>query len=471
MLIVSKLCALSIPPSVQSYLFPLDTLIQLTRSINAAKGQMSSISPSEAELKAALQALRTQNPTLGIAKLHARLLSEHPDWTVSEKRTRKILQNEGLVLSPDGAGGKSATGSAPYPSSGVIEGLEISKWTSKVQVKYFNKIKGKGLVAAEKIAEGEVVWKEDPFILAPEWSLYDLQMASVACMHCSTPLTSSVLTVPCTGAAKVPSCPARFCNRLCQSRAARIHTLLCPAHNPASVPLLQFARRHEWMALHALAQCTARVLLAEQQDAAAFAADWAVVRGLAQLGMEERAKGGWLGSAEPDRETWKTAHELFVRAFRDPATEPERKRLARVLKKPVGKEVADEIFEYDAFLRGLGRMSLNLEAHGGLYVLHSHVNHSCTPNLSVRHLDQRTALSRITVIARRDIEAGEELFISYVNPELPLEGRRRQLLEWGFGTCKCPRCMMEEQDPTRKAVTQSVPDDLENELKAGLGVM
>lgn len=47
------------------------------------------------------------------------------------------------------------------------------------------------------------------------------------------------------------------------------------------------------MALHALSQCTARILLAEQQDEATFASDWAVVRGLAQLGMEERAKGGW----------------------------------------------------------------------------------------------------------------------------------------------------------------------------------
>lgn len=114
---------------------------------------------------------------------------------------------------------------------------------------------------------------------------------------------------------------------------------------------------------------------------------------------------------------------------------------------------------------------IDLEAHGGLYVLHSHINHSCAPNLSVRHLDQRTALSRITVIARRDIEIGEELFISYVNPDLPLENRRQQLLEWGFGTCKCTRCMTEEQDPTRQALTKPVPDDLEHELKAGLGVI
>ena len=128
---------------------------------------------------------------------------------------------------------------------------------------------------------------------SPYRSLYDLQAASVACTHCSTPLNNSALTVPCSGSAKGPPCPARFCNRLCLSRAARTHPLLCPAQNPAAMPLLAYARRHEWMALHALAQCTARVLLAEQQDAAAFRADWAVVRALAQLGMEDRAKGGW----------------------------------------------------------------------------------------------------------------------------------------------------------------------------------
>ena len=69
--------------------------------------------------------------------------------------------------------------------------------------------------------------------------------------------------------------------------------MLCPAQNPASIPLLQFARRHEWMALHALSQCTARVLMSEQLDDEGFKADWEIVRGLAQLGMEERAKGGW----------------------------------------------------------------------------------------------------------------------------------------------------------------------------------
>lgn len=116
---------------------------------------------------------------------------------------------------------------------------------------------------------------------------------------------------------------------------------------------------------------------------------------------------------------------------------------------------------------------LDLEAHGGLYILHSHINHSCSPNISVRHLDKGTALARITLVASRNIETGEELYITYVNPQMGLEQRRQNLLEWGFGVCQCPRCLAEEQDPERQAANAgtSSEHDLERELKAGLGVL
>ncbi|TFY56063.1 hypothetical protein EVJ58_g7864 [Rhodofomes roseus] len=330
----------------------------------------SSISPPEDDLKAALHALRAGHPSLGAAKLHAQLLTQHPYWTVSEKRTRKILQQEGLVLSSvtsqnQGHGQPALKGaSANFPSSGLVEGLDARKWTSKVEVQHFGRKKGKGLVATEDIAEGDAVWKEEPFVLAPEWEIYDLQVAGLACGFCSTPLNpSSSLVLPCSSTSSdslsSPSCPARFCNRLCLSRSARTHPLLCSANNPASVGLTKFARQSEWMALHALAQCTARVLLAYQQDEAQAEADWRFVKAMAQLGMEQRAKGGWLNGAEPDRATWKKAFELYMQAFREPATEREKKRLARILKKPVKPEIADALFTYDAFLLGLGRMSLS----------------------------------------------------------------------------------------------------------------
>ncbi|EMD30911.1 hypothetical protein CERSUDRAFT_163648 [Gelatoporia subvermispora B] len=433
---------------------------------------MSTISPPEHDLKQALVSLRAQNPALGVPKLHALLLSQHPDWTVSEKRTRKILQSEGLVLGPTPIL-KTSDGSAELlPTSRVIEGLDLLKWTPKVEVRYFGKGKGKGLVAKEYVAEGEIVWKEDPFILAPEWDIYDLQTSSLSCTYCSTPLQNSTLVIPCPASTSHTPCTARFCSRLCLSRSARTHPLLCPAQNPASAPLLAFARKAQWMALHALAQCTARILLTNQQDPSALQADLEVVRALAQLGMEERAKGEWMKGAEPDRATWKRAYQLFVQAFRDPTDDAHKKKLAKLLKKPLSKDIADELFDYDAFLRGLGRMSLNLEAHGGLYVLHSHLNHSCAPNASIRHLDQRTALSRITVIAKRDIAPGEELLITYVNPALPLPQRRREVMEWGFGKCNCERCLEEEKDHAKEGETGAADvDELEMELKAGLGVM
>ena len=215
-----------------------------------------------------------------------------------------------------------------YPSSTLVEGLDIAKWTTTVEVKYFDRRKGKGLVAKEPISEGQVVWKEDPFVIAPEWwsltplssrtqplipflnihrDIYDLQIVSRACAHCTTPLTerllsSSSLVQRCTTTSS--ACPARFCNRLCLKRSETTHPLLCPAQNPASVPLLAFARKQSWMALHALARCTARLLLAHQQqgrqraggggsESEGMANDWRVYCALADLGMEDRARGGW----------------------------------------------------------------------------------------------------------------------------------------------------------------------------------
>lgn len=130
------------------------------------------ITPSELVLKEVLISLRAANPGLGIAKLHALVLSAHPTWIVSEKRTRRVLQSEGLVLTPAAKKTEQVNDQPSdniYPSSKLVEGLDVSKWTPKVEVKYFGKFKGKGLVAREKISEGETIWKEDPFILAPEW--------------------------------------------------------------------------------------------------------------------------------------------------------------------------------------------------------------------------------------------------------------------------------------------------------------
>jgi len=121
--------------------------------------------PSEDELTMAIVQLKKDNPELGIAKVHARLTGKYPDWTVSEQRTRKIIQNQGLIISTP----RNMHEVNIYPSSRLVAGLHVPKWTSKVGVRWFGKKKGKGLVATQEIIKGEVIWKEDPFIIAPEW--------------------------------------------------------------------------------------------------------------------------------------------------------------------------------------------------------------------------------------------------------------------------------------------------------------
>ncbi|KAI0048513.1 SET domain-containing protein [Auriscalpium vulgare] len=418
--------------------------------------------PADEELRSAVLALREQHPVLGISKFHALLLEGQPGWSVSEKRMRRFLPAP-PTTTPLGRTGEI------YPSSRLIDDLELEKWTGAVEVKLFDKKKGKGLIAKRAIAEGETVWKEDPFVIAPEWDIYDLVYSSRACGSCTTPLTDSPLVLPCPASSSSTFCPIRFCNRLCLSRSTRTHPLVCAAQNPSCVPLLAFARRTEWLALHALTQCAARMMLAP--TAGARKADWTVFEAFAVLSMEERAKSRWYGGAEPDRAAWQNAHQLYVQAFR-PSSPAAQKKFARLVKLPLPDDIADALFSYDGFLAGLGRMSLNLEAHGGLYTLHSHLNHDCTPNISVRHLDQRTALSRITLIARRDISAGEELVVTYVYPELGVRERRGNLGAWGFGECQCERCKREENDPDVVSIgTQADMHDLERELKAGLGVL
>jgi hypothetical protein len=163
---------------------------------------------------------------------------------------------------------------------------------------------------------------------------------------------------------------------------------------------------------------------------------------------------------------------VYVQAFKDPKAPQDQKKLAKILKRPLPEDVDHELFDYDAgFLRGLGRMSLNLEAHGGLYTLHAHLNHACDPNVSVRHLDTRNALSRISVLALRPLRRGEELVATYVNPKLGYRARQDELRGWGFGACACSRCVEEAKMVSQAPAVADELDDLASELKAGLGVI
>jgi SET domain-containing protein len=80
------------------------------------------------------------------------------------------------------------------------------------------------------------------------------------------------------------------------------------------------------------------------------------------------------------------------------------------------------------------------------------INHSCSPNASVILYSPR----QMVVRAACDMEAGEEVTITYAGPTVAAPiAVRREYLRKGFGfTCTCPRCLVEqdyEMEPVGEA--------------------
>jgi len=74
------------------------------------------------------------------------------------------------------------------------------------------------------------------------------------------------------------------------------------------------------------------------------------------------------------------------------------------------------------------------------------------------------------------MKPGDELLVTYVNPEMGVRSRRRELEGWGFGECVCSRCVAEVRLLKESGNTGMEGDGewemegLAVELKAGLGV-
>ena len=124
--------------------------------------------PTDSDLAAALVDLRAKNPSLGTSKLHTALLVSRPEWTVSEKRTKKILQSEGLIL-VSGSSQTRDTSKAdpPLPSSRVVEGLDVTQWTPKVEVKYFERARARALWRKSVSHQERLYGKKTPSYLRP----------------------------------------------------------------------------------------------------------------------------------------------------------------------------------------------------------------------------------------------------------------------------------------------------------------
>jgi len=71
----------------------------------------------------------------------------------------------------------------------------------------------------------------------------------------------------------------------------------------------------------------------------------------------------------------------------------------------------------------------------GLFSNLSLLNHSCCPNINIKHQG-----NVVQVKANKNIEVGEEIFNSYIDTTLPKNERKKILLSQFEFECKCSLC-------------------------------
>lgn len=121
--------------------------------------------------------------------------------------------------------------------------------------------------------------------------------------------------------------------------------------------------------------------------------------------------------------------------------------------------------ERDCVEKFIDKLYEDLDIHSGsflnnegiaLYKLQSASNHSCVPNAEPAFVSNN---SRLSLIALKDIEIGEEICISYLdecNLERSRHSRQKTLKENYLFVCKCPKCEAQADDPD---VTSEEEDD------------
>ncbi|XP_060500879.1 histone-lysine N-methyltransferase SMYD3 isoform X3 [Panthera onca] len=96
----------------------------------------------------------------------------------------------------------------------------------------------------------------------------------------------------------------------------------------------------------------------------------------------------------------------------------------------------------------------------GLYPSMSLLNHSCDPNCSIVFNGPHLLLRAV-----RDIEAGEELTICYLDMLMTSEERRKQLRDQYCFECDCIRCQTQDKDADMLTGDEQVWKEVQESLK------
>lgn len=404
--------------------------------------------PQEQEVVTAVADLwKSDNRTesLGAAKIHAMIKIQHPDWVLSVNRMKTCLKAANLIPQTREQRQQQQQYADQITSKETPE-LDIAKLTDNKARLVITKARGKALHAVRDIKMETVLWEEKPLIIVIPFEFIELVNLSQACAYCGRSFqmrgeverNSNANRGP-PGAASCPQagCEARFCNVRCRGMDV-IHGARWHSSEHSKIKKSDWAKfeafciENHWMGAYGYGVVLLTCLLQETTSGKGKSAGRnknpflrQQFESLATIPQDEEGTTfiqGSMGNTgklvlEKAEEVWKEAYRLLA------------KTVAR----------AQEL-KYTEFLQGVAAYNLN-NLDEAIYMLQSHLNHSCEPNVHVTFDDSR--LDGIKVTALTDIKANEELKVTYVNPALDVDERQAELLKnWGF-ICNCPRCKRE----------------------------
>lgn len=390
------------------------------------------IIPTEEELISAIQNVKLELPEAGIKTVATKVLVKQPNWQVSEKRVKKYMQQSGLTNSAPAAKEPVRSGLADDPSvpvSFIDPKIDFKSVSDAVEARMVDQVTGKGLFAARDIKRDETIFTETPFAYFPPWEAFNLARSGNACGLCCKPLI-----YPNRNTQHCGHCNMFYCSKECRITAwEKFHQLECTNLNKAVVAFMSFCEMEKWQAPMAVSRIYAQMILAHQRG------ELDQVLGhldaFATVSQEERQakETEWIFMEAPTRELWTKARDLLRAAYKTPS---KRCKITTPLPEALQQKLFDD---EETFLNYLGKFNINNQ-NGGMYLVHSHINHNCHPNVSIDY-PQRNSQYKLTVRAIRDIRKGEQLYETYVNPRWNKDTRQTYLDKSYLFTCQCDRCV------------------------------
>ncbi|KAK1789306.1 hypothetical protein P4O66_015234 [Electrophorus voltai] len=398
--------------------------------------------------------------------------------------------------------------------------VDPGKILNSVEVRFIDKVKGKGLFAKKPFKKGEAIFTERPLVSAQ--FLWNALYKYRACEYCMRALETAeenarrlsgmpALILPHQELCKVqpelhhtcPHCQVIYCSSECRQAAwDQYHQVLClgPSHNDPDHPINKL--QDAWRSVHYPPETSSIMLMARMV---------ATVKQALDKGHWQRLFSNFCSRAADEQE--EMAHKLLGGKFQGQLAS-----LRTLFTTALYDDHVSEWFTPDGFRalfalvgtngQGIGTSSLSQWVHAcdalalphqqreqldafidqlykdidketgdflncegsGLYLLQSSCNHSCVPNAEASFPDNNFLLH---LSALRDIVPGEEICISYLDccqRDRSRHSRHKILRENYLFVCSCQKCTSQVDDPDvtsedeEEGEGDTEGDDMEDEM-------